>query len=344
VHEAYLKLVDQRDANWETRLQFFAVAAQLMCRILVDYARRHRASKRGGDVYKLSLDEAPLPSEEKDGGLLALDEALDRLAAIVAVLFYDKRGVNASTGTRTESIADLATDALASVEWLKTREEINPKKIGLHGHSQGGWVVPEAASRSKDVAFIIAGAASGWDTFKNGEYEVRSNAADANLSQSEMEQALALYKLGNRVLLANGVGWNDWRAAVIKSKDEKWFRFARSSSSLSEMNDANRERIMAFVNRERRTFYDPVPAWEKITIPVLVYEGEWDRDVPAKESVTIIDTALKKGGNKNYTIKLFPKAQHGLWAVERDNRFEPLVYRVHHQVLFKWLLNQVMGK
>ena len=82
VHEAYLKLVNQREANWENRVQFFAVAAQLMRRILVDYARRHRASKRGGDVYKLSLEEALLPSKEKDAELLALDEALDRLAAI----------------------------------------------------------------------------------------------------------------------------------------------------------------------------------------------------------------------------------------------------------------------
>jgi RNA polymerase sigma-70 factor, ECF subfamily len=82
VHEAYLKLVDQREANWENRVQFFAVAAQLMRRLLVDYARRHRASKRGGDLFKLSLDEALVSSEEKDAELLALDEALDRLAAV----------------------------------------------------------------------------------------------------------------------------------------------------------------------------------------------------------------------------------------------------------------------
>jgi RNA polymerase sigma factor (TIGR02999 family) len=82
VHEAYLKLVDQRNAHWENRVQFFAVAAQLMRRILVDYARSHRASKRGGDLYKLSLDEAVMSSEEKDAELLALDEALDRLETI----------------------------------------------------------------------------------------------------------------------------------------------------------------------------------------------------------------------------------------------------------------------
>ena len=82
VHEAYLKLVDQKDANWQNRVQFFAVASQLMRRILVDYARRHRASKRGGSYYKITLDEALVSSGDKDAELLALDEALDRLAAI----------------------------------------------------------------------------------------------------------------------------------------------------------------------------------------------------------------------------------------------------------------------
>ena len=82
VHEAYLKLVDQREANWENRVHFFAVAAKLMRRLLVDYARRHCASKRGGDLFKLSLDEALVSSEEKDAELLALDEALDRLEAV----------------------------------------------------------------------------------------------------------------------------------------------------------------------------------------------------------------------------------------------------------------------
>lgn len=82
VHEAYLKLVDQRDANWQNRAQFFAVAAQLMRRILVDYARRHDASKRGGNHYKVTLDEALVSSGEKDAELLALDEALNRLADI----------------------------------------------------------------------------------------------------------------------------------------------------------------------------------------------------------------------------------------------------------------------
>jgi RNA polymerase sigma-70 factor, ECF subfamily len=82
VHEAYLKLVDQKNANWQNRVQFFAAAAQVMRHILVDYARNRRALKRGGDSCRLSLDEAIISSEEKDPDLLTLHDALNDLAAI----------------------------------------------------------------------------------------------------------------------------------------------------------------------------------------------------------------------------------------------------------------------
>jgi RNA polymerase sigma factor (TIGR02999 family) len=82
VHEAYLKLVDQTNASWQNRVQFFSAAAQVMRHILVDYARSRRAFKRGGDYCRLSLDEAVISSEEKDPDLLTLNEALERLAAI----------------------------------------------------------------------------------------------------------------------------------------------------------------------------------------------------------------------------------------------------------------------
>ncbi len=82
VHEAYLKLVDQKKANWHNRVQFFAAAAKVMRHVLVDYARSRKAAKRGGDYCRLSLDEAAISSEEKDADLVVLDEALDNLAAI----------------------------------------------------------------------------------------------------------------------------------------------------------------------------------------------------------------------------------------------------------------------
>jgi RNA polymerase sigma-70 factor, ECF subfamily len=82
VNELYLKLVDQRQAKWQNRAHFFAVAAQLMRRILVDHARRQLRSKRGGGVSNLTLDEAIIMSPEKSGDILSLNEALDRLTKL----------------------------------------------------------------------------------------------------------------------------------------------------------------------------------------------------------------------------------------------------------------------
>ena len=84
VHEAYLHLIDQRRVDWQNRAHFFGVAAQLMRRILVDHARRHRASKRGGFQQKLTLDEAVDYSQPRDVDLIALDDALDALAQLDA--------------------------------------------------------------------------------------------------------------------------------------------------------------------------------------------------------------------------------------------------------------------
>ena len=82
VNEAYLRLVEQRNAHWQNRAQFFAVAARLMRRILVDHARAHRRHKREGDANKVSLDEAVIVSQEQDTNVLELHEALERLEAL----------------------------------------------------------------------------------------------------------------------------------------------------------------------------------------------------------------------------------------------------------------------
>jgi RNA polymerase sigma factor (TIGR02999 family) len=82
VNEVYLRLVDQRHVRWQHRAHFFAVAATLMRRILVDHARRHRAAKRGGGAPTVTLDEAVIVAVEPTADFVSLDEALERLAAI----------------------------------------------------------------------------------------------------------------------------------------------------------------------------------------------------------------------------------------------------------------------
>lgn len=82
VHEAYLRLVDQTEAPWESRAHFFAVAARAMRQIVVDFARRRRASKRGGSKIRVSLEETEIAVGEEAERLVLLDEALDRLAEV----------------------------------------------------------------------------------------------------------------------------------------------------------------------------------------------------------------------------------------------------------------------
>lgn len=116
VHEAYVRLARQREAQWKNRGHFFAVAAQAMRRILVDYAAKHKALKRGGGVPRLSLDDllhgdAPLFSEERADEVLALDDALARLEA------FNERGCRV---VEYRFFAGLTYDEIAEVMGLSS--------------------------------------------------------------------------------------------------------------------------------------------------------------------------------------------------------------------------------
>ena len=83
VHEAYMKLIDQKRVHWQNRAHFFGIAAQVMRRILLDHARKHQAGKRGGEVEKLPIEEEILVvSHDKSAELIALDDALQELAKL----------------------------------------------------------------------------------------------------------------------------------------------------------------------------------------------------------------------------------------------------------------------
>ncbi len=82
VHEAYLKLIDQTRVQWQGRTHFFAIGAQIIRRILVDHARQHKRRKRGGGAARVTLDDAVALAPQRDEEILALDEALERLAKL----------------------------------------------------------------------------------------------------------------------------------------------------------------------------------------------------------------------------------------------------------------------
>ncbi len=115
VHEAYLKLVDQRSTDWRDRVHFFAIASRIIRRILVDHARERLAAKRGGGLERVSLEEAEAPAPERPVDLVALDEAMkelaelsERQAKIVEMRFFG--------GLTLEEIADLLSVGRRTVD------------------------------------------------------------------------------------------------------------------------------------------------------------------------------------------------------------------------------------
>jgi RNA polymerase sigma factor (TIGR02999 family) len=125
VHEAYITLINQPGANWRDRSHFFAVAARVMRRILVDHARKHRATRRGGDYQVVSLDDVrpgSIAAHERAEELIALDEALDRLEQLDPRLskVVECRFFAGLTEAETAEVLGVTPRTVAR-DWLKAR-------------------------------------------------------------------------------------------------------------------------------------------------------------------------------------------------------------------------------
>ena len=125
VHEAYLRLIDQRNVQWQNRAHFFAVAAQMIRRILVDHARKTQTEKRGGQAPRLSLDEAMAVAQDRDVDLVALDDALNGLAEIdeqqariVELRFFGGLSIEETAEVLKISPATVKRDWVMAKSWL----------------------------------------------------------------------------------------------------------------------------------------------------------------------------------------------------------------------------------
>ena len=131
VNEAYLRLIDQKKANWQNRAQFYGIAAQLMRRILVDHARQHNAAKRGGsDQQRLSITSAHDVSDKPNLDLLALHEALEELAAvdpqqsrIVELKFFGGLSIEETAEVMKLGHATIERDWKMARAWLRLKLE-----------------------------------------------------------------------------------------------------------------------------------------------------------------------------------------------------------------------------
>jgi pimeloyl-ACP methyl ester carboxylesterase len=227
----------------------------------------------------------------------------------IAVLRCDDRGVAKSTGKFARATSeDFADDALAGVEYLKSRPEINPKQIGLIGHSEGGLIAPMAAVQSKDVAFIVLLAGPGIP----GDEILYLQVASLLRFQGKSPEAIA----ANRRI-------QERTYAVLKEiADEKLARQkirAVVEEELTRLPEATRKELGELSRAQEaipgpwfRYFlnYDPRPILRKVKCPVLALNGEFDYQVPPKENLPEIEQALKEGGNSDFTVKEMPKLNH----------------------------------
>jgi pimeloyl-ACP methyl ester carboxylesterase len=218
----------------------------------------------------------------------------------IAALIYDKRGVGKSTGDwKSSDFNDLAGDAIAGIHFLQQRNEINPREIGLYGHSQGAMIAPLAFSRSKDVAFIISGAGSAVPVYESEINSITSQIRAKGISGNDLAEATEFIKIWVNVM-RTGQGWEQFEKAVEKVRETKWFPMLHVPPKDNW--------IWAF--HKRIYDYNSADYWAQVNVPVLVIYGERDLYVPVTQSILNIDRALSKAKNRDYTILVLPRASH----------------------------------
>jgi pimeloyl-ACP methyl ester carboxylesterase len=231
----------------------------------------------------------------------------------IAVLRVDDRGIGGSTGSGDQSTTnDFVGDVLTGVAFLKKQPEIDPKKIGLIGHSEGGLIAPIAASRSTDVAFIVMMAGTGLP----GEEILYLQGALIAKAAGAPEAAIAEQRKGQEQVFAILKQEKDNAAAekkLIALRDEAIARLPEDQRKQAAATDAQfKAGIHTTMSPWFRYFLtlDPRPSLRKVTCPVLAINGENDLQVPPKANLPEIEAALKAGGNKDYTVKELPGLNH----------------------------------
>jgi dipeptidyl aminopeptidase/acylaminoacyl peptidase len=254
----------------------------------------------------------------------------------IALLIYDKRGTGGSSGDwQQASFDDLAKDVLAGVTYLKNRKEINRQKIGVWGFSQGGWIAPLAASRSKDIAFVIMASGGG---VTNEQAEINDQVARMvrqKLSDKDIKEAVAFMQLQFEAAYSPE-GWQRFEAAIPTAQGKPWINRTWTRIPKDDW-------WWQWWRMNGR--YDPAPVLQKIKVPVLILFGAADQLVPPGAIAEIAgraETSLKKGGNKDVTVKIFPNADHdlsvkldtGQWVAPPD----------YHSTLTSWILKTVSAQ
>ena len=223
----------------------------------------------------------------------------------IAVLRYDKRGIGKSTGnTDAATTMDLAADAQAALNYLKSRKEIDAARIGLIGHSEGAIIAPYLAGKSKDVAWLVllaAPATKGEDTLLNqSELIGRAGGLTDDQIDASLEFDQVAYKL------------------VRQEKDpdvlsEKLVGLVKDSGLDAALPPAALEtQLRMLMSPWFRFFleYDPLPNLKSVKCPVLALYGLKDLQVAAKSNEPLLKQAFEESGNTQVEVKELPELNH----------------------------------
>ena len=263
----------------------------------------------------------------------------------IAVLRVDDRGVGKSTGDfKSATTADFVTDALAGVEFLKTRNEVNKKEIGLIGHSEGGMIAPMVAVESSDVAFIVLMAGPGLP----GDSILLMQSSLISAAEGASPEDITKAEEVNRKIYQIIKTESD----SVKAHNEITAIFEKYYDSLPDSEKAktgDKNTALKMLSRVETPWfkyfikYDPRPTLEKVKCPVLAIDGSKDLQVPPKEDLAAIKEALTKGGNKNFeTIELkglnhlFQTAKTG--SPTEYNTIEETIAPIALKTIGDWIL------
>jgi dienelactone hydrolase len=222
---------------------------------------------------------------------------------------------------------DRAEQALDAVRLLRGRVDIAAGRVGLWGQSQGGWIVPLAASRAgpSEIAFAIPQSCPGIGIAEQDRYSVEHLLRAAGQPEETVGQALD-YMCAFQAAATRGDAWETVEPAIIAPvRDAEWFQGLAGDFGPEDWASA----ILWAAHP-----YDPAPALEQVTCPLLAIFGELDLLLPVAESVAIFERCL--AANPDVTIRVFPGANHRL-KLDATGDFAP----GYLETLSDWLMPRV---
>ena len=221
----------------------------------------------------------------------------------IAALAFDKRGCGESGGKwETASLETLAMDGVAGVHFLQSRDGILADRVGMWGISQAGWIMPIAASKSDDIAFVVVTSGAAVTVEEEGYFDFIVQLRDAGFSESDQAKARDLLEKDFQISVT-GEGYDELMEEVRNVRDEAWYKELRLFVMPADSPARDFYRINGL--------YDPVPYWKQIDVPVLFLYGEEDKSVEPSTSIAILEELMAES-TRDFTIKTFPNANHGI--------------------------------